>query len=156
MPSLASICVVLVLVLGLVASILACTPKEPVEVGASCSSVQKTEACAIGNKAVLCRGGTWPEWATCRGPTGCTRYFVGHGSTAIHCDGAHGRAGGLCRDERMVRCSEDGASRLVCHGGRWSVQAPCAGGCSEEGRGKEVYLLCRAAPGGPGQDVKIE
>ncbi|MDB4938907.1 MAG: hypothetical protein JWP87_5879 [Labilithrix sp.] len=154
----ASICLAL---LGLVlcVTIGACDPKEPVAVGASCSSLGKTEACAVG-KAVLCSGGTWHEWASCRGPTGCTRYNVGHGSTAINCDGAQARAGGICppRFHGMVRCSEDGLARLVCQAGAWKLQGACAGGCSEKRSGKEIYLSCivSTSPGAPPVELKIQ
>lgn len=133
-----------------------CTPKEPVEIGSACSSSEKTEACAVGQAAV-CRGGTWQAWATCTGPKGCSRYNVGHGSTAVLCDGARGRAGGPCPAyEGMTRCSTDGLSRLVCHAGLWSVAAPCPGGCSEKGRGKEVYLSCMTSAGPDAQEIKIQ
>jgi hypothetical protein len=115
-----------------------CTPKEPVEIGASCSSVEKIEACAKG-KLALCIGGKWQETMVCPGPQGCYRKRGGHGSTTALCDEAVAHAGSVCAGARQQLCSEDGRSQLVCEGGRWRVQAECAGGCSWDSNG----VACR-------------
>lgn len=116
----------------------ACTPKEPVEIGASCSATEKIEACATG-KLALCRGGTWRETMTCPGAQGCYRKAIGHGSTAALCDDAVARAGNACATARQSICSEDRRSQLVCEGGVWRVQATCAGACSWDAKG----IVCR-------------
>ncbi len=118
--------------------VVACTPKEPVEIGASCSAIEKIEACATG-KLALCRGGTWRETMTCPGAQGCYRKAIGHGSTAAICDDAVARAGNACGTARQQICSEDRRAQLVCQGGAWRVEASCKEACSWDSKG----IVCR-------------
>jgi hypothetical protein len=110
--------------------LVACTPTEPVELGATCSSVSVKEACAKGGKLATCSGGKWQESMSCLGPKGCYLHKGGHGSTTPLCDEGLARPGNPCADARDVLCSEDKKARLACKGGRWQVQAACAKGCS--------------------------
>jgi hypothetical protein len=115
-----------------------CTPKEPVEIGASCSVAEKIEACATG-KLALCSGGKWQETMVCPGAQGCYRKSGGHGSTTAICDDAVARVGNVCATARAQLCSVDRRSQLVCEGGRWRVQAACDDGCSWGSDG----IVCR-------------
>ena len=111
-----------------VLSLWACTPKEPVEIGASCGGADKIEACAVG-KLALCSGGKWQESMSCPGPNACTRKAGGHGGSAPICDDARGRAGNVCNKGGDDICSEEGHARLRCTGGRWQSQGTCPKRC---------------------------
>lgn len=110
----------------------ACTPKEPVEIGASCSAAEKIEACAVG-KVALCVGGKWQETVSC--PQGCTRKTIGHGSTAAVCGETFARVGNVCSTWKSRICSEDRNSQLVCEGGRWKMEKACSTSCTYSNSG---------------------
>jgi len=109
--------------------LLACTPKEPVDLGGPCSGTDKMEACAVGKLAV-CSGGKWAEMYSCPSPTACKRQSVGHGRTAPICDDARGRVGNVCNSWGQKICSEDGHAQLACEKGRWRQEKACPTGCS--------------------------
>jgi len=109
------------------AALAACTPKEPVEIGASCSVGDKIEACGTGKLAVCVRG-KWEQSLIC--PDGCVRKTIGHGSTAPICETAVAREDMVCTLDMSHICSEDGHAQLVCKGGRWKTQKPCATPCT--------------------------
>lgn len=110
-----------------VAALVGCTPKEPVEIGASCSAGEKIEACAIGKLAV-CVHGKWEASLIC--PEGCERRSIGHGSTAPICETATADDGMACTGDMNNVCSTDGHAQLVCKGRRWKTQKACPTRCT--------------------------
>ena len=111
-------------------SLVACTPTDPVDLGATCNAARGSQGCAKGNKLAACSGGTWQESMSCPGPKGCYRQKAGHGGSVPLCDEGLARAGNACSDARDVYCSDDRKSRLGCKDGRWYVQTTCTKGCS--------------------------
>ena len=105
----------------------ACTPNEPVTIGASCSATEKIEACAVG-KVAVCVGGKWEESLVC--PDGCVRKAIGHGSTAPICENAVANADMICTTGGSRICSADGHAQLVCQGRRWKTEKPCPTRCA--------------------------
>jgi hypothetical protein len=114
----------------------ACHPKEPVDLGAPCSSTGD-EACAVGKLAV-CADGKWQESQSCTGAKACSR-IKGHGSGPAICDEPLVRAGNACGASREVLCGEGRRSRLACQGGRWQVVGTCPNLCTYGANG----ISCR-------------
>lgn len=98
------------------------------------------KACSLDGKSVLaCDAQQFAALFSCRGEKGCEA-----NGSHLECDQTVAELGDPCdaRLEGHIACNVEHTSTLVCHGGKFAVDAACKKGTSCEVEGKET----RCAP----------